>query len=385
MGTVRVVRRRTTTKEGDVVSQISVLVVDDSVVVRRLVTTALEGDPAIRVVGTASNGRLALTKIDQLAPDLVTLDVEMPELDGVATPRALRVDHPRLPVIMFSTVTERGARATLDALAAGASDYVTKPANMGSVAASLAAVREQLVPKIKALCPGDHAPVPVHERMITPRVAGGAAAQAGARAGGGRAARRPEVIAIGASTGGPEALTRMLAALPEDLPVPVVVVQHMPAVFTRLFAERLDRTCAVQVVEATDGVPLQPGVVYVAPGDRHLEIVGGPADRRTRLSDGPPENFCRPAVDVLFRSVATTFGPAALALVLTGMGSDGTRGAEALHEAGAAILVQDKASAVVWGMPGSITTAGLADAVLPLDEIAAAVVARVAPATVGAR
>jgi two-component system chemotaxis response regulator CheB len=362
-----------------VVSQISVLVVDDSVVVRRLVTTALEGDPAIRVVGTASNGKLALAKIDQLAPDLVTLDVEMPELDGVATLRALRVDHPRLPVIMFSTVTERGARATLDALAAGASDYVTKPANMGSVAASLAAVREQLVPKIKALCPGEHAPVRLHERMITPR---GTAARAAATP---RAVRRPEILAIGASTGGPEALTRVLAALPETLPVPVVVVQHMPAVFTRLFAGRLDRACAVQVVEATDGDLLRPGVVYIAPGDRHLEIAGRPGERRTRLSDGPPENFCRPAVDVLFRSVAATFGAGALALVLTGMGSDGNRGAEALHEAGATIVVQDRVSAVVWGMPGSIVAAGLADAVLPLDEIAAAVAARVAPAAVVAR
>lgn len=359
------------------VSQISVLVVDDSVVVRRLVTTALEGDPAIRVVGTASNGRLALTKIDQLSPDIVTLDVEMPELDGVATLRALRVDHPRLPVIMFSTVTERGARATLDALAAGASDYVTKPANMGSVTASLAAVRDQLVPKIKALCPGAHAPV---------QAAPGAAASSrpGAPRGAGQA-RRPEVIAIGASTGGPEALAKILAALPETLPVPVVVVQHMPAVFTRLFAERLDRTCAVQVVEATDGAPLRPGVVYVAPGDRHLEVTGGPGDRRTRLTDAPPENYCRPAVDVLFRSVAATFGAAALALVLTGMGSDGTRGAERLHEAGAPILVQDQPSSVVWGMPGSIAAAGLADLVLPLDELAPAVVARAMPSPVGAR
>ena len=362
------------------VSQISVLVVDDSVVVRRLVTTALEGDPAIRVVGTASNGRLALTKIDQLSPDIVTLDVEMPELDGVATLRALRVDHPRLPVIMFSTVTERGARATLDALAAGASDYVTKPANMGSVTASLAAVRDQLVPKIKALVPGAHPPVPVRERTITPRGV--------ARVGEPRrtvGARRPEVIAIGASTGGPEALTKILTALPETLPVPVVVVQHMPAVFTRLFAERLNRTCPVQVVEATDGAPLRPGVVYVAPGDRHLEVTGGPGDRRTRLTDAPPENFCRPAVDVLFRSVAATFGAAALALVLTGMGSDGTRGAERLHEAGAPILVQDQSSSVVWGMPGSIAAAGMADLVLPPDELTRAVVARAMPSPVGAR
>ncbi|HSF26408.1 MAG TPA: chemotaxis response regulator protein-glutamate methylesterase [Actinomycetes bacterium] len=365
--------------------QISVLVVDDSVVVRRLVTTALEEDPAIRVIGTASNGRLALAKIDQLAPDIVTLDVEMPELDGVATLRALRVDHPRLPVIMFSTVTERGARATLDALTAGATDYVTKPANMGSVAASLAAVREQLVPRIKALCPRDHAAVPTYPRGVPAAGAGLASARTAprARAGLALATRRPEILAIGASTGGPEALTTLLGALPADLPVPVVVVQHMPAVFTRLFAERLNRSCAIEVGEAGDGQPLRPGVVYLAPGDHHLEVVGGPAGRRTRLTDAPPENYCRPAVDVLFRSVAKACGAAALGLVLTGMGADGRRGAEQLREEGAAILVQDAATSVVWGMPGAVAAAGLADAVLPLGEIAAAVLSRVRPSAVG--
>ena len=352
------------------VGQISVLVVDDSVVVRRLVTTALEDDPAVRVVGTASNGRLALTKINQLAPDAVVLDVEMPELDGVETLRALRKDHPRLPVVMFSTMTERGARSTLDALAAGASDYVTKPANMGSVTESLAAVRDQLLPKIKALCP---------------RVTGAPSLAVGPRrALPGRRTRAPEIIAIGASTGGPEALTAVLAALPASLPVPIVVVQHMPAVFTRMFAERLDRVSALEVVENVEGRPLRPGVVYIAPGDRHLEVTGGPASRRTRLSDAPAENFCRPSVDVLLRSVAATYGAAALALVLTGMGSDGRRGAEQLHEAGATILVQDAATSVVWGMPGTIAQAGLADAVLPLGDIAAQLVSRVQPSTVGA-
>jgi len=337
---------------------ISVLVVDDSVVIRRLITDALAHDPDIRVVGSAPNGQIALSKIEQLRPDLVTLDIEMPVLDGLGTLRQLRRTDRHTKVVMFSTLTANGASATLDALAAGASDYVTKPANVGSVVESLRSVREQLIPRIHALCarPGRPSRVPAR-----PSAARG---------------QRVDVLAIGCSTGGPDALSQVLRALPATLPVPVVVVQHMPPVFTRMFAERLDRTCGLRVVEATADVPLRPGTVHIAPGDTHLEVARAGTDVVTRLHAGPPENFCRPAVDVLFRSVARAYGGNVLAVVLTGMGQDGRRGAEELHRLGAEIVAQDEATSVVWGMPGAVTQAGLADAVLPLPEIANHLIAR---------
>jgi two-component system chemotaxis response regulator CheB len=343
---------------------ISVLVVDDSALIRRVVTDALAEDAEIQIVGTAANGRIALEKIEALNPDLVTLDIEMPELDGLQTLRALRRIRPRLPVIMFSTLTEVGATATLNALALGASDYVTKPSNTGSFAASRRSVQEQLIPRIHALCRKPAAPAHPPAAPV-------------ARPGPGKVAR-VDLVAIGCSTGGPDALTKLVSGLPATFPVPVVVVQHMPPVFTRMFAQRLDRQAPMQVVEATDGVPVQPGCVYIAPGDQHLEVVRRGLAVRTRLHAGPPENFCRPAVDVLFRSVAAAYGGAVLALVLTGMGHDGQLGCAPLHAAGAEIVVQDQATSVVWGMPGSVATAGLADAVLPLDRLGPHLVNRAA-------
>jgi len=380
---------------------ISVLVVDDSVVIRRLITDALEGDPEIKVMSTAQNGRVALGKIEQLKPDLVTLDIEMPVLDGISTLRELRKTDRRTPVIMFSTLTAAGASATLDALSAGASDYVTKPANVGSVLESIRSVREQLIPRIHALC---------ERRSVRPayppaRPGSGPTAQ---RSGAPTALRpgvpttptaprppvrpvavRPsplhngviDVIAIGCSTGGPDALAQVLAALPGTLPVPVVVVQHMPPVFTKMFAERLDRTSALSVTEAVDGSALQRGTVYIAPGDIHLELIRSGGAVLTKLRSTPPENFCRPAVDVLFRSVAQVYGGHVLAVVLTGMGSDGKLGCTPLAAAGAEIVVQDEATSVVWGMPGSVAQAGLANSVLPLSEIAKHLISR----TVGGR
>ena len=352
---------------------ISVLVVDDSVVVRKLVTDALSAAEDIAVVGTAPNGRVALSKLDSLAPDLVTLDIEMPVMDGLETLRELRKTHPRLPVVMFSTLTERGAAATLEALSAGASDYVTKPANVGSVTESMAAVREQLVPRIRVLC-GRGAVAPALPALPGPRAAAGSPAGAGARRGAPVPPPRPpaldrvDVLAVGCSTGGPEALAAFLSRMPRDLPVPVVVVQHMPKVFTRLFADRLDRTCALKVVEAGDAQALLPGTVYLAPGDYHLEVTSAGRAVTTRLHQDPPENFCRPAVDVLFRSVRRVYAGRTVAVVLTGMGSDGRRGCEELKAAGAHVAVQDEATSVVWGMPGAVAGAGLADVVLPLPQ-----------------
>lgn len=351
---------------------ISVLVVDDSVVVRRLIVDALSDLPDIKVVGTAANGRIALAKIEQLKPDVVTMDIEMPDMDGISAVRALRKVNRTLPVIMFSTLSVAGATATLDALAAGATDYVTKPANVGSVAASIKAVREQLVPRMRALAGrGGRAFAPRRRPVPAPPITRPTTVKPVLRPTPTRKAKsdRIEVIAIGASTGGPDALTRVLSALPANLPVPVVVVQHMPPVFTRMFAERLDRTVALRVVEAENDMALEPGVVYIAPGDRHLEVAQRGTGRYTRLTDAPPENSCRPAVDVLFRSVNEVYGSSTLALILTGMGHDGRRGCEILQASGAEVVAQDEASSVVWGMPGAVVEAGLADTVLPLAEI----------------
>ena len=359
-------------------AKIAVLVVDDSVVVRRLVTTALSADPAIKVVGTASSGRLGLDKIEQLKPDLVTLDVEMPDMDGLETLKELRRRYPKLPVVMFSSLTERGATITLDALTLGANDYVTKPTRVSSPEEAMANVRDQLIPKIKALTgarrpqgnrtAGAHVGTVATARTLNPdtfppRVA---VAHQGTEPTG-----SVDIIAIGASTGGIDALASILGQLPADFPLPVVVVQHMPPLFTRLFAQRLHSATKVTVREAKDGDLIEAGTVLIAPGDFHLSVRRDGANVRAVIHQEGPENWVRPAVDVLFRSIAEAYGERALAVVLTGMGQDGIRGVEKMSAAGAQIVVQDEASSVVWGMPGVVANAGLAHRVLPLTEIAA--------------
>jgi two-component system chemotaxis response regulator CheB len=302
----------------------------------------------------------------------------MPEMDGLETLRQLRRTHPTLPVIMFSTLTERGATATLDALAAGASDYVTKPANVGSVTVAVQRVRDELLPRLKGLVrrtpPVAAAPAPV--KKAAPVVAALPLRPAGPPA-------PVRILAIGVSTGGPNALAAVLPSLPATWPTPIVIVQHMPPMFTRLLAERLDAQCRVSVVEAADGMAIKPGVAYVAPGDFHMSVVPGADGMKVALSQGPPENSCRPAADVLFRSVARAYGRGALGLVLTGMGQDGLRGSEAIHEAGGRILAQDEASSVVWGMPGFVVRAGLAERTLPLAAIGPELTRLVAPRPVG--
>jgi len=346
------------------VAKVRVLVVDDAVVFRRMVAEELSADPAIEVVGTAANGRIALAKLTQVNPDLVILDVEMPELDGLATLREIRKSHPKLPVIMFSALTERGAEATLDALALGATDYFAKPTGAGGLDASLKVIREELIPEIKALCRRE-APKPI------PAASPPTPHPIGQRTG------LVEVVAIGASTGGPNALADIFAALPADFPVPIVIVQHMLPMFTRLLAERLSARSTVVVEEGRTGGLLRPGHAWLAPGDFHMAVVRDGNRLRVLLSQGATENSCRPAADVLFRSVAQAFGPNVLAVVLTGMGQDGLRGCEAVREAGGQVIVQDEPTSVVWGMPGFVARAGLAERVLPLGLVAPEIVRRV--------
>jgi len=352
-----------------------VLVVDDAMLIRRMVTDVLAADPSIEVIGEAPNGRIALQKIDQLGPDLVTLDVEMPEMNGLQTLKAIRKTHPRLPVIMFSAVTERGAADTLEALHYGASDYVTKPASAGKETAQ-ARIREDLVPKIKSLC-----------RVMT-----------GVQALKSLSARPPaaftlrplgssisaDIVAISLSTGGPAAMGEIASKLPGDLRVPIVVVPHMAPMFTRFFAERLATQTRLKVVEPANGDAIQGGAIYVAPGDFHLTVERRDGVMRAALDQSAPLHSHRPAADVLFRSIAEAYGSRALGLVLTGMGQDGVKGCEHITAAGGRVIVQDEATSVVWEMAGLVAKAGFADAVLPIGDIAGELTRRTARATAGA-
>jgi two-component system chemotaxis response regulator CheB len=350
---------------------IDVLVVDDAVVVRRIVSDVLASDPGIRVIGTAADGRIALQKLEQTKADIVTLDFEMPEMNGIETLKEIRRKYPRLPVIMFSTLTARGAVETLDALSCGASDYVTKPSNVGSVMEAQDRIRQQLIPKIKALCErradvrAQAMPAPAPVAAVKPAVTAAPPSCVAA-------------IAIGVSTGGPNALAELIPKLPADLPVPVLIVQHMPPMFTKLLADRLNVQSGLTVVEAKSGEVLMPGTVYIAPGDRHLTLRREGVAVVTALDQDPPENSCRPAVDVLFRSASAVYRENLLAVVLTGMGQDGLRGCEEVRRLHGRVLAQDEATSVVWGMPGFVVSAGLAERVLPLGEMAGEITRRAA-------
>jgi len=344
-----------------------ILVVDDSVVIRKVLCDVLSKEPDLEVAGTASDGKIALAKMAQLHPDLVTLDVEMPVMNGLETLAELRKLYPKLPVIMFSTLTERGAAATLDALSLGASDYVTKPSNT-SAEGAIEAIRSQLVPKIKALGPTSKTGAKPALPTPPPRPPVPVKKPANARI---------EVVTIGTSTGGPNALAEVLPRIPRDFPVPIVVVQHMPPVFTKLLAERLATRSAILIEEGSVGTTLSPGHCWIAPGNFHMTVKRAGVNWRLDLNQDPPENSCRPAVDVLFRSVAAVYGPNALALVMTGMGADGVIGSRHIREAGGEVIIQDEASAVVWGMPGLVYAAGQADGVYPLDQLALEITRRV--------
>ena len=344
--------------------RIRILVVDDSVVIRKLLCDALSQDPELEVIASAGDGRIALAKIAQLHPDLITLDVDMPVMNGLETLVEVRKLYPKMPVIMFSTLTERGAAATLSALSLGASDYASKP-NTGSPVEAIEEIRAALIPKIKALC-ADHStrlkslppPRPAVRARVPPN-------------------RRVEIVAIGTSTGGPNALAEVLPRIPKDFPVPIVVVQHMPPIFTRMLADRLASRSAVAVEEGSAGVVLSPAHSWIAPGNFHMTVARAGVNWQLQLNQNPPEHSCRPAVDPLFRSVAAVFRANVLGVVMTGMGSDGVLGAQHIREAGGEVIIQDEPSSVVWGMPGLVYAAGQADAVYPLDQLAAQITRRV--------
>jgi two-component system chemotaxis response regulator CheB len=294
------------------------MVVDDSVVIRRLVTQALEQDPMIEVVGTASNGAIGLQRIPQFNPDVITLDIEMPDMNGLEMLRRVRLEYPQLRVIMFSTLTERGAAITLEALTLGADDYVAKASNEGSLDRSLVRLREEMIPKIKQFfrLPGQSQPAaqpaPAYAPAGAPALAGRPVVQS--------LKLRPKVIAIGVSTGGPTALGAILPSFPASFPLPILLVQHMPPLFTRLLAERLNAACQVRVEEASQSELVEPGKILIAPGDFHMKVASKADGVHVFLDQSPQQNSCRPAVDALFASIGEVYGGAVLAVILTGMG-----------------------------------------------------------------
>ena len=331
--------------------KIRVLVVDDSAIMRKLITDILKKDPQIEVVGQAENGKKAIELAKALKPDVITLDIEMPEMDGLTALRFLKREVPSARVIMFSSLTQEGARATLEALSLGAFDFVPKPSTK-SFLESVKKIEEELLPKIKGATEKVKAPLLTLPKVAT-RIKSGLY----------------RVLGIGVSTGGPQTLTEIFKELPGNFPVPILVVQHMPPLFTKQLAERLNKISAIQVKEAEEGEPVKEGVAYIAPGDYHMVVKKENNQRVIHLHQGPPKNNCRPSVDVLFESLAEIYNGTCLALVLTGMGRDGAEGAQAIKKKGGAVIAQDANTSIVFGMPRAVIESGAADEVLPLSEI----------------
>ncbi|RMF14834.1 MAG: chemotaxis response regulator protein-glutamate methylesterase [Alphaproteobacteria bacterium] len=395
------------------------MVVDDSAVIRGFITRYLEEDPAIKVVATAANGLMAVRTLARARPDVVVLDIEMPEMDGLtALPKLLEQDR-TVKVVMASTLTRKNAEVSMRSLQLGASDYVPKPESLRAVNASID-FRRELVEKVKVYAAqrrrilglpqpqaGGH-PIPgvtgargpakptargatvVTARrtpvsqppVVAARAKSGATLPSGEAAeGGARIVLRrpsplvPEILAVASSTGGPQALMKLFSGIEKERlkRVPIAVVQHMPATFTAILAQHLERAAGIPAVEGEDGMPFEQGRIHVAPGDYHMVLEKEKGGIVVRLNQDPPENFCRPAADPMFRSVARIYGGKALAVVLTGMGHDGLRGARELVSAGGTLIAQDEETSVVWGMPGAVATAGLCSSVLPLDQMGAKV------------
>jgi len=363
-----------------------VLVADDSVIFRKVISEALSGVPDVEVVGTASNGRLALQKVAELKPDLLTLDIEMPQMDGLAVLDALKQAGGDTEVIVVSALTRFGGDLTMKALAKGAFDFITKPEGAGSEL-SRKAITDELAPRVKAISRRREirrmlrSPGSVPKPPAPPSPEPGTSARLSDIAG--RMAKvaapgKPELVLIGVSTGGPNALARLLPALPGDLGVPVFIVQHMPPIFTRSLAESLSGKCRMPVREASHHEKSEPNMIYIAPGGKQMRLAAS-ADVPCliEITDDPPENNCRPAVDYLFRSAANHFPGKALGVILTGMGSDGTLGLKLLKRHGSFVIAQDEATSVVYGMPKAAFEAGVVDTVLPIDAIGQKIVSTV--------
>ncbi len=364
-----------------------VLVADDSLVFRTVLSEVLASLPEVEVVGQAANGKLAVQRTLELKPDLLSLDMEMPEMDGLAVLDALKAQKSPVAVIVVSALTLQGGRLTIQALQKGAFDFITKP-DAAHAGKSRELLRAELAPRIKALAlrlgvrtilRGESPVVPIPGVTAQPPgiQPGGPQSAADLSAIGARMARltgqvKPEMVLIGVSTGGPDALAKLIPALPARLGVPVLIVQHMPPLFTQSLAENLSGKSALKVREAADGDQAEADTVYIAPGGRQMRLTAEPEGRKIiRVNDDPPENNCRPSADYLFRSVAINFPGRALALIMTGMGSDGTLGLRLLKRNGCPVLAQDEASSVVWGMPKAAVEAGVVDEILPLESLAA--------------
>jgi two-component system chemotaxis response regulator CheB len=349
--------------------RIRVLVVDDSALVRQILVEILKAAPDIEVVGTANDPFMARERIKELNPDVLTLDVEMPRMDGLTFLQNLMRLRP-MPVVMISSLTERGAETTLKALELGAVDFVSKP--KVDVAGTLSDFSDEILEKIRAAAVARViGRSPTLAAVVPPRHSADAILPA---ASGGRRMLRTtdRIIAIGSSTGGTEAIREVLMGLPADCPA-IVIAQHIPEAFSLPFTRRMDSMAAMSVVEPTDGQQIKPGHVYIAPGGKHLLVERDGAHYRCRINDGPPVNRHRPSVDVLFRSVAQNVGPNAVGVILTGMGDDGARGLKEMRDAGAPTIAQDEASSVVWGMPGAAVKAGGVGDILPLSRVAEAI------------
>jgi two-component system chemotaxis response regulator CheB len=371
-------RSDTPPKGGDGV--IRVMLVDDSAVIRGLFTRALESDPELQVVASVGDGKMALNALKRQQVDIIILDIEMPVMDGLTALPLLQEAAPSVPIIMASTLTRKNAEVSLRALRDGAKDYVTKPSTTSELT-SAQAFRDELIAKIKALAGPSRSPrleMPDIPKRFTNT---DGTLTAGERTSTVRVNRSgpitlrpmtndtPDIIAIGSSTGGPQALFSVLGNLPKNLRQPILITQHMPATFTTILAEHLARVTERPCVEARDGDPVQAGHIYVAPGDFHMTVEANGAQRVLRVQKTPPENFCRPAVDPMLRSLSAIYGRKLLVIILTGMGQDGMLGAQTVVQQGGLVIGQDEASSVVWGMPGAVAYAGLCSAILPLPEI----------------
>jgi two-component system, chemotaxis family, protein-glutamate methylesterase/glutaminase len=354
-------------------NNLTALVVDDTIVYRKIVGDILKEIPGVAVVGTANNGKIALSKIKSLKPDLVTLDIEMPEMTGIEVLQQLQgLDHaPK--VIMVSTLTRQGSEMTIKALELGAFDFIAKP-DEGTMARNLAKVKEALVPVITAAKHQKTTLRKIREKTI-PEVR--PARQPYAKPmtvlpGKHRVKAKSEIVGIGISTGGPNALTKMVPMLPADFKAPILIVQHMPPMFTASLANSLNNKSRLTVREAQDGDILTAGTIYIAPGGRQMRIVAGAdgTSRKIHITDDPPENSCKPSVDYLFRSIARYYVGRATGVIMTGMGSDGTKGLAHIKENGGVVIAQDAASCTVYGMPKQPIETGLADVIAPLEKIA---------------